>query len=163
MKNPTDHANSGSTITATSTVSAINRRVRVGRPIATDKYANPAMIAARTTLGSTRVITTNQDKIVVVTTTRDLRPRRDNNGETAAKTKATFCPETATKWAKPESRNATVIAFGCRESSPITKPVNSARSASSNDSADFATRSRTRWALRNKGEAGNLVSPTCST
>ena len=90
MKYPTDHASSGSKNIVAITVIASSRSVRVGRPIEIESVATPAITAARTTLGSTRVITTNQIKIPQVTISRAVRGKRRNNGESPASTNATF-------------------------------------------------------------------------
>ena len=47
---------------------------------------------------------------------------RRRTGDATAKSSATFSPETAVKCARPEARNASIVAGGWPRSSPMTKP-----------------------------------------
>ena len=120
------------------------RSVRVGRPSEIDRVATPAITAARITLGSTRVITTNQIKTPSVTINLTDLLNRLSNGDNAVKTKATFCPDTATRCARPDFLKAETICCDCFESSPITSPVNNERSSNGNDFAPLDMSLRTR-------------------
>ena len=83
------------------------------RPAAKTMAEMPAIVTARTTDGSTRVMIANHAKINNVKTKRGDRLRRERTGATTAKINATFCPETAVRWARPLERNRRTMESGC--------------------------------------------------
>lgn len=111
-QNPIDHTNNGSTSTSPRTA---NARIRIGarsRPVAYATADSDAIVPARTIEGSKRVNATNHKINPTVTPSRGHRRSRRNNGPHAAKTKATFCPDTAVKWERPLALNRLIIARG---------------------------------------------------
>ena len=96
-QNPIDHTSNGSMSTSPRTA---NARIRIGarsRPVAYAIADSDAIVPARTIDGSKRVKATNHRINPTVTPSRGQRRSRRSTGPHAARTKATFCPDTAVK------------------------------------------------------------------
>ena len=94
---------------ATSTAATAQARVRrpdSGRPRAALVTATPAMAAARSTDGSKRVSSANTPSRASNTTRRTPGRARTIRGEAKASTKATFWPDTTSRWPSPAARKS---------------------------------------------------------
>ena len=135
------------------------RTGRVGRPATTAVAASAAITDARSTEGSNRVSSANHPMRASVAAHRVGARARRSTGEAAARSSATFSPDTTLKWARPESRNASTMVGGWPRSSPMTKPRYRLRSTGSMVRAPRSSSSRTRLA-----EWASVVpSPTSSS
>lgn len=129
-RNPIDPLSIGSTSTRAVIASARMRSDAAGRPIVDATSASAAIATARRTDGSHLVRTPNARRIDTEATNRPRRARRRNSGAATAKTNATFCPETARRWLRPDARKSSISSGSCSRSSPRTSPVKSARRSS---------------------------------
>ena len=135
------------------------RTGRDGRPATTAVAANAAITDARSTDGSKRVSSANQPIRASVAAQRVGARARRRTGDATASRSATFSPDTALKWARPEARNASTVAGGWPRSSPMTKPRYRLRSTGSMVREPRSSSRRTRLA-----EWASVVpSPTSSS
>ncbi len=156
-RKPTEPASIGSSSTSPVTAKASTRTELTGRPRAVAVMASAAMATARSTDGSHRV---NAPKVISTTTpatSRPRSPRRRSIGAATANTKATFCPETASRWVRPEARKSSTSTGSCSRSSPRTRPVNRARRAGDIDPVPARSVRRSWLVKRATGPPGPIA------
>jgi hypothetical protein len=124
--NPTEWTRSGSTSSKAVTARARPRPPRTGRPAVVAATATAAMAVARRTDGSKRVRRAKAPSTAKVAAKRTPSRRRRSAGPATASTNATFWPETARRWLRPEARKSSVVAGDCARSSPRRIPVSRA-------------------------------------
>jgi len=105
------------TRSGSATTSAVTHRARVRTPLAVRPRAHavaatPAITVARSTDGSKRVITPKSPRTPIVSAHRPTGPHRRSRGATTANTKATFSPETTSRWPSPAPRKSSATAAG---------------------------------------------------
>ena len=122
-RKPSEVASSGSISTMAATPRASARSVEAGRPIAAPTAATDAMAVARSTDGSARVSNAKPTSTARVTASRGPKRSRDSTGAAITSAKATFWPDTASKWLRPAARKASVMSAGCARSSPSVMPA----------------------------------------
>ncbi len=111
-QNPTDHSNSGSITDNPITASANKRTGDRSRPDTNAVADNPAITPALRIDGSNRVIATNQAITPTVSSHLGHGRNRTSSGLHAARTNATFCPDTAVKCDNPLARNRSIMSRG---------------------------------------------------
>jgi hypothetical protein len=109
---PTDHTSRGSTRWNVATTIASIRSELAWRPRQNAVADNTAMPDARITDGSNRVSSANHPMSTTVASHRARGRSRVSAGAATTRTKATFCPETAVKWARPDARKSSTSSRG---------------------------------------------------
>ena len=171
--NPASSASRGCAAVITIAAAASAARPLRGRPSQNPTSTMSAMIPARTTVSSAPARNTYSTSEAAAGRVAQLRPTSGTNSRNAsAVTSAIFEPETATKCARPVSRNACVSSRGIVPSRPITMPEPSAAAGSGRAACiERSNRSRisaasTRGLPRGPSPArstrGKLIVPTTS-
>ena len=120
--NPATPTSIGSMSTREVTARPRMRNPLAGRP--SDQAVTPskAMAVARSTDGSNRVRAAKTTSTATVASHRVRGPNRRSSGPTAATTKATFSPDTTSRWLSPEPRKSSATTGDWPRTSPSTKP-----------------------------------------
>ena len=150
-RNPTWWSRNGSTSSSPIAASTSTRDPVVGRPSAPAIIATTAIVIARSTDGSQRVMVPKHTSTTNATTTRPRSPDRRSSGANSASTNATFSPETAVRCVSPAARNCSVSASGTPRVSPSRKPASSARSTGCRCVDPACTSPRNPLARRSRG------------
>lgn len=119
---PSDLDSDGSTSNSTTIADASTIRLSASRPSVTAAAPIPAMVAARRTDGSMRVMTAKKPRTANVARRRPISPNRRSSGPARTSTNATLEPETASRWVRPEPENASSVSTSCPRRSPSTRP-----------------------------------------
>ena len=152
--NPTEWTSIGSTSTSAVTARPRSRMLLASRPSVAASAARLAIADARRTDGSKRVSSAKNAIVARVAPRRARRPIRRRAGATIASTKATFWPETASRWLRPDARKSAVTAAGCSRWSPRTNPANRDLCSGSSDDAPRMSVRRRAFATRLTGGPG---------
>jgi hypothetical protein len=157
-RKPIEKTSRGSTSTSPATASASSRMPDCGRPLTAATRARAAMASARRTDGSHRVSNPNSPRVASPASSRAHSGSRRRSGPARARTKATFSPDTASRWARPEARKSSTTSGRWPRSSPRTKPVNKARRSGGSDAAPATSARRSPLASRLSGPPGDQPS-----
>ena len=111
-RNPTDPSSSGSTSNNPAIASASRRSAVWGRPVSVAVMASAAIASARSTDGSQRVTAPNSNSTNRPAKNRARSPSRDSTGWHKASRKATFSPETTSRWVRPAPRKSSTTSGG---------------------------------------------------
>ena len=122
---PNDVARSGSASTSTATATPRTCHGRATTPRNSATPTSRAIATARRTDGSARVRTRNHASDSATTSARTRRHsrRRAATTTTAPTTTATFDPDTATRWVRPEAVMSRRVSSGRSDVSPVTSPT----------------------------------------
>ena len=160
--NPRERGRNGSASTEAVTASARIRIPSAARALPAAVEATAAMAEARMTDGSNRVSVANPSSTTRVGTQRQRRSRRRRAGPATARTKATFWPDTTSRWVSPEARKSSATTGDWPRSSPSTNPPNSARVSGGRSAAPRSRRRRKPFSAARGWPAGSCAS-TVST
>ncbi len=117
----------GSTRISPAAARDTRRTADASTPIAPLSRARAAMAVARSTDGSQRTAVPNRPRTTSAAARRPRRPRRRSSGPAAASAKATFWPETASRWVRPAAEKSASTSAGWSRSSPTTRPAHRPR------------------------------------
>ncbi len=152
--NPAERARNGSTISSTTTAAAsVAGPARSRAPRTVVASTSRPIRVARTTLGSGLASTRkpHSPTAPAAGTAYPRIPSQRAATSTAARTNATFEPDTATRCVIPAVVKSRAVASGSPEVSPSTSPGSSPRSAAGSPATDWRSRARTAPASRCSG------------
>jgi len=155
-RNPRACTSNGSSSTSAVTARARCRTGGAGRPAHRPAAAIAAIAVARSTDGSKRVTNAKPTSTPMVRPNRAGRPTRRSAGLAATSTKATFWPETTSRWLRPAARKSSLTSSDCRRSSPTITPSTRARSSGRRPASPASRVRRSRFAKEN----GSVDPPT---
>lgn len=182
---PSSNASQGSVMSSTATAALTRESPALARPVSRASIAIPAMVAARTTLGSGVTSTTKQHSSAAAIATRMPRLSASSapRPKPAPTTIAQFAPDTATRWVSDEPFMSLSTCAVTARVSPTARPATSAapgpgrpaeaarsrsRSHAASESRPSGSRvfstsvTRSTRTARSPGLAGNAVARSCA-